>query len=103
MDGKIDAQAEVIHEVKTDVREVKVIANSALTESKKTNGRVTRIEEREAEARGAAAEHRRMEDVSDHKSEKWKGILPAIIAGAIASIISGLTVALTLLAITGQL
>lgn len=72
----------------------------------KTNGRVTGIELREAMAKAALEEHRRMEaerqrerDAQQHKSEKWIGIFPAIIA----SVASSLTTALVLLLFTGQL
>jgi predicted RNA-binding protein len=99
LDEKIDANGEILHETRSEVREVKVIANQALAEGKKTNGRVTRIEEREAEARGEAREHRRVEDASDRSGEKWRGIIPTVIASSV----SGLVVALTLLVVTGQL
>jgi hypothetical protein len=99
MDAKIDANGEILHETRSEVREVKVIANAALREGEKTNGRVTRIEEREAEARGEAREHLRMEAASEHSGEKWRAIVPTVIA----STISGLVVALTLLLVTGQL
>ena len=99
MDGKIDTQSEAIHEAKAKLVEIEVIAREARAEIRKTNGRVTGIEKRESEAKGAAAEHRRMEDASDHRSEKWMGIFPAVIA----SVLGGLTTAITLLLITGQI
>jgi hypothetical protein len=65
----------------------------------KTNGRVTNIELREAMAKAAAEEHHRMVAIRDNKNEKWVGIGPTVIA----STISGVTVALVLLLVTGTL
>ena len=99
MDGKIDGQSEAIHEAKAKLVEIEIIAREARAEIRKTNGRVTAIERREERAEGAAEEHRRAEDASDHSREKWVGIFPAVIA----SVLGGLTTAVTLLLITGQL
>jgi hypothetical protein len=99
MDSKIDAQGEALHEAKNKLVQIEVIASEARAEIRRTNGRVTGIEKREAEARGAAVEHRRAETEADHSQEKWRGILPTVIASSV----SGLVVALTLLVVTGQL
>jgi hypothetical protein len=98
MDGKIDDNGEALHAAKLKLAEIEVIAREARAEIRNTNGRVTAIERRESEARGAAIEHRRMEDEADHSQEKWRGILPTVIA----STVSGLTVAFVLLLVTGQ-
>lgn len=72
----------------------------------KTNGRVTGIELREAMAKAALEEHRRMKAEQERerksqqrRSEKWAAIVPGIIIG----ISSGLTVLIASLILTGQL
>jgi len=99
VDCKIDAQSEAIHQAKLKLTEIEVIARDARADIRQTNGRVTAIERREERAEGAAEEHRRLEVESDHRNEKWIGIFPAVIA----SVLSGITVAVTLLLITGSL
>lgn len=65
-------------------------------------GRVSRLELKEAQMKAAAEEHRRMvaewkvsEDKRSRKKDRWTGILPTVIA----SVISGLTVGIVLLLI----
>jgi septal ring factor EnvC (AmiA/AmiB activator) len=95
LNEKVDANADVLHDTRSEVREVKVIANAALNESEKTNGRVSAIEEREAEARGEKKEHDRMEKKAheadqerDGRSAKWRNMGPNILTG----LVTGLTV-----------
>jgi len=65
-----------------------------------TNGRVTRLEIREATEEATQSEHRRMsrqwensEDKRNRKKEVWTGILPTVIA----SVLSGVIVAAAVL------
>lgn len=92
----LESRLDALHEGQERIERVTQRIESQV---KETNGRVTAIELREAMAKAALQEHRRMEAVSDHRNEKWIGIFPAFIVGAS----SGLTVLLASLILTGQL
>ena len=92
IDAKIDNHTEALQEIKVEVR--------------RTNGRVTLIEQREAAVKSALEERHRMgaqqqgiDDRRHVRNEKWIGIFPTVIA----SVISGIVVALVLLVVTGAI
>lgn len=102
LDGKIDAQGEAIHKVANEVTETKVIAKQAHAEIRKTNGRVNRIEDREAEARGEAKAERRHVEDDEKSSEKWRNIGPTVIASVIGGLTVGGVLLIVTLIVTGQ-
>ena len=90
--AKIDNHTDDLQEIKVEVR--------------KTNGRVNLIEQREAAVKAALQERQTMsaqqqgiDDRRHVRNEKWIGVFPTVIA----SVVSGLVVALSLLLVTHQL
>jgi hypothetical protein len=81
----IEKQDEVLGEIKGEV--------------KKTNGRVTNVEIRERERAAIEAFQAAQHKESDHRSEKWKNILPLVISSTVATIAASVFILL----ITGQL
>jgi hypothetical protein len=102
MDGKLDEQGTAINEAKREITEVKLIAQEARDEGKKTNGRVSRIEDREAEARGAAREVERQHEADDRSGEKWRNIAPAVIASVVSGLTVGGVMLIVAILVTGQ-
>jgi len=82
----------LVHEIRSDVTEVK-------TEVKKTNGRVTQIEQRHDREDATDQERERVAHVKAENRQRWGGWFAPLVSGTVV----GLILLMASLLLTGQI